>query len=256
LAPRIPDSVPPEVQELLQKTDVGYLSVMSPKGQLYSYPIAFYFAGRDVYFVTPVSSAKLKFIRASPRVSLIVDNRKLTRDAVGSLIQGDARVFTISQIVRSIISVGSAARGFTKKYPGMLSFYAKGKGLPDERKLHKYRMVRINPTSIVYWVGYKYGRCNLEKQAAVGQETTQQDEMDLETVAGLFQKELPVLKQLVSLDDVWLASLDDATSKGGISTEEQRIIRSFADRGGTARVTIAEKSILEKWRASEGRKEA
>ena len=40
----------------------------------------------------------------------------------------------------------------------MLTFYARGKGLPDERKLYKYRIIRINPSKIIYWSGYKFGR--------------------------------------------------------------------------------------------------
>src|SRR5438477_13068774 len=48
--------------------------------------------------------------------------------------------------------------GCTKQYPGMLYFYGRGKELPDERKLYKYRLSRIDPSKIIYWLGYSFGR--------------------------------------------------------------------------------------------------
>ncbi len=37
-------------------------------------------------------------------------------------------------------------------------FYVRGKGLPDERKIYNYRLIRIDPTKIIYWLGYAFGR--------------------------------------------------------------------------------------------------
>src|SRR5437773_619187 len=79
-------------------------------------------------------------IRENPRVSLIVDNKQLTTNACGAMIQGIARTFGITRTLLSILSLGLNVAGFSKKYPGMLSFSAKGKGLPEERKLYKYRI--------------------------------------------------------------------------------------------------------------------
>jgi general stress protein 26 len=259
--------LPSEITELLQKTDVGYVSIVSPKGELYSYPIAFYFSGWDVYFGTPASSAKLKFIRANPKVSLIVDNRKLTQDAVGALLRGKAHVLTIRRVLASVFSMVPTARGFSKKYPGLFSFYAKGKELPDERKLYKYRLVRITPASIMYWIGYKYGRYVPKKREGehfgLLEPDQRNDESDLEAVAGLLGsgREAPVLPSPLSMDESWVARLDEATSEGSLSREERRIIRSFLSRSSEssaelvnahfgAKVTAEEKSILKKWRAS------
>ncbi len=50
----------------------------------------------------------------------------------------------------------------------MLSFYAKGKGSPDERKLYKYRIIQITPTKILYWTGYSFGRYVPKKVKTMG----------------------------------------------------------------------------------------
>ncbi|HZY94720.1 MAG TPA: pyridoxamine 5'-phosphate oxidase family protein [Candidatus Bathyarchaeia archaeon] len=105
-------NLPDQVIDVLKKTSIGYLSVISKSGEPCSYPVAYYYSRLTVYFVTPVSAAKYKIIKNNPRISFI--------------------------------------EGFSKKYPGMLSFYARGKELPDERKLYKYRLIRIKPTKIVY----------------------------------------------------------------------------------------------------------
>ncbi len=248
--------IPPEIRGLLEKSEIGYLSVASPKGEQYSYPIAFHFAGWDVYFVTPVSSAKLRFIKANHKVSMIVDNRKLTKDAIGTLIQGDAQILTVKQLLTSILSVASTTRGFTRKYPGMLSFYAKGKELPDERKLHKYRLIRITPRSMLYWIGYKYSRC-VPQRKSEGKE----DESTLEAMAGLLESQSQVPEEELLIDNLWLSNLDETASKDGITIEERRIIRAFAnissknstklyDVQSRPKVTAEEKAVLKKWRAS------
>jgi hypothetical protein len=128
------ETLPREVTDLLESADIGYLTTISKKGDLYSYPVAFYFADLKVYFVTPISAAKYKMIKENPTVSLIVDNKKLTTNACGAMIQGKARTFSVTRTIISILALGPKVAGFSKKYPGMLTFYAKGKGLPNERK--------------------------------------------------------------------------------------------------------------------------
>ncbi|TMI24193.1 pyridoxamine 5'-phosphate oxidase family protein [Candidatus Bathyarchaeota archaeon] len=83
-------------------------------------PVAFYYSDLRVYFVTPVSAAKYKMIKENPRVSLIVDNKQLTTNACGAMIQGRARTFSITRTLLSILSLGPNVAGFSKKYPGML----------------------------------------------------------------------------------------------------------------------------------------
>jgi hypothetical protein len=262
-------SIPSKVIEVLEKTNIGYLSVTSPKGDLYTYPIAFYFTGQNVYFVTPISSAKLKFIKANPKVSLIVDNRQLTRDACGAMIQGEATIFSIKQTLKSIMSVIPTTAGFSKKYPGMFTFYARGKELPDERKIYKYRFVRINPTKIVYWIGYNFGKYVPEKTAGrLGQPFTdlkgkqKKESRALEAIAKMLESSNEELtpEELFSVDDIWFSKLNEASSKGLISDEERRIIQLFTKSSleGTInivdtygpKVSDEERAILKKWRKS------
>jgi uncharacterized pyridoxamine 5'-phosphate oxidase family protein len=264
------DSVPPQVIELLKKTDIGYLSVTSPKGDLYTYPIAFCFTGQNIYFVTPISSAKLKFIKANPKVSLIVDNKQLTKDACGAMIQGEAMIFSVKQTLRSILSVIPTTVEFSKKYPGMFTFYAKGKELPDERKIYKYRLVRINPTKIVYWVGYNFGKYVPKKTSGrlsrlfpdlKGDQ--KREGRAAETMAKMFEsldEELSV-EELFSVDDLWFNRLEEASLKGLISDEERRIIHLFVKSSfeGVTKITDThgpkvsdeERELLKKWRKSD-----
>src|SRR5256886_6142438 len=156
--------VPERVLDVLKTNSIGYLSVISKKGELYSYPVAFHYSGDRVYFVTPVSAAKFKIIKTNPTVSFIVDNGKVTTEACGAMLQGKARIFTVGRTLLSILSVGPNIAGFSKKYPGMLKFYARGKELPDERKLFKYRLIRIEPSKIIFWTGYNIGRFSSKKR--------------------------------------------------------------------------------------------
>jgi nitroimidazol reductase NimA-like FMN-containing flavoprotein (pyridoxamine 5'-phosphate oxidase superfamily) len=43
--------IPEKVLDVLETSRIGYLSVKSEKGDLYAYPVAFYFAGMQVYFI-------------------------------------------------------------------------------------------------------------------------------------------------------------------------------------------------------------
>lgn len=232
--------LPGQVVDLLKTNSIGYLSVMAKSGELYSYPIAYYFSKEQIYFVTPVSAAKYKIIKNNPMVSFITDNGKVTTEACGAMLQGRAKIFTVGRTVLSILSVGPKIAGFSRKYPGMLSFYARGKELPDERKLYKYRLIRISPTKIVYWIGYTFGR-RLSRN--MGQS---QDSLDLpegETGLGIASRLLQPVEKLLSdqtnhMEHDWLTSLQTSTVEGVLSEEERKVLDNYK-LGKQAAVKIA-----------------
>src|SRR5207245_3080124 len=108
--------VPEQVLDVLRTNTIGYLSVISKRGELYSYPVAFHYSSDKVYFVTPVSSAKFKIIKANPTVSFIVDHGKVTTEACGAMVQGKERISTAGRTLLSILSVVPSLVGFSKKY--------------------------------------------------------------------------------------------------------------------------------------------
>jgi len=55
--------IPSEVSDVLKTVNIGYLTTISRKGELYTYPVAFYYSDLRVYFVTPVSAAKYRMIK-------------------------------------------------------------------------------------------------------------------------------------------------------------------------------------------------
>jgi len=249
--------VPEQVLDVLRTNTIGYLSVISKRGELYSYPVAFHYSANKVYFVTPVSAAKFKIIKANPTVSFIVDNGKVTTEACGAMIQGKARIFTIGRTLLSILSVGPKIAGFSKKYPGMLTFYARGKELPDERKLYKYRLIRIEPSKLIFWTGYNFGRFISKKRDEPIEDSLDltSDEAGVELAARLLQpseNEIPSVQGFSNHD--WLAALDTNVSEGILSSDERQIIRSYrrptllerCDHGTTASVTEAERRLLRK----------
>ncbi|MDA4112576.1 MAG: pyridoxamine 5'-phosphate oxidase family protein [Thaumarchaeota archaeon] len=252
--------IPGKVMDLLKTSRIGYLSVKSEKGDLYAYPVAFYFAGMQVYFMTPTSAAKLRFMRANPDVSFLVDNRDLTLGASGVMMQGRVKIFSIAKTVASILSVGPKMAKFSRKYPGMFTFYAKGRGLPDERKLYKYRLIRIEPTKVLYWLGYKFGRYSTAKGEKDDALARSSDEEKMEAFATLLRgadEEFPAGKA-PALGDEWESEVDAAVEKGIISEEEHRAISSFRDFLRQAveenklgpQVTAGEKLLLKKWKKS------
>ncbi len=255
-------NIPGPVLNLLKSSRIGYLSVTSSKGELFSYPVAFYFSDLKIYFMTPVSAAKLKFIRSNPTVSFLVDNHILTTDSCGAMIQGKAKVFSIAKTVLSILSIGSKIARFASKYPGMFTFYAKGKEIPDERKLYRYRLIRIDPTRIVYWMGYKFGRYFPNKLPSISNDplAKSSDETKLETIAQLMQssdEELAVPTDLQQGSREWIDNLHEAAKGGIISTEEQYVLDSYRNFLRTAAasskvgptVTKEERKFLNRWKA-------
>lgn len=247
-----PSPIPVEVLDVLKTNPIGYLTTISKSGELYSYPIAFYYSDLRVYFVTPVSAAKYKMIRENPVVSLIVDNRQLTTSACGAMIQGRARIFSVTRTVFSILSVGPKVAGFSKKYPGMLGFYAKGKGLPDERKLYKYRIIQLDPTKILYWIGYSFGRYLPKRAKKQGLKLglKKGDENSI-ALGGLLQSADEDINSLETrVDHDWLAKLDDASSIGTLTKEERALITSYKQSGSAAKAGLSkdEKQLLTRWK--------
>lgn len=249
-------SIPQEVLEVLSERTIGYLSVLSKKGELYSYAVAFHCSDLKVYFMTPVSAAKFKIIKANPTVSFIVDNGKLTLDACGAMIQGKARIFTLGRTFLSLLSIARNIVGFTRKYPGMLIFYARGKGLPDERKIYKYRLIRIDPTKIVYWLGYAFGRY-------VPKPTVEDDvdifelaegEEGISMTARLLQSpEKAFVSERIETDHEWLAKLEETISGESLSEDEKALIKLYKRTGSLedsrittkGRIGEEEKKLLE-----------
>ena len=219
--------LPDQVLDILKSSPIGYLSVTSGKGELYSYPVAYYFTGLKVYFMTPISAAKLKFIRGNPAVSFLVDNHLLTKGSCGAMLQGRAKVFSIAKTVLSILSVGPKMAHFAKKYPGMFTFYASGKELPDERKLYRYRLIRIDPSKIVYWTGYEFGD-TVSKGKTSGDslgEAPEEEKMD--TLASLLKsadEELPVPLRVKQSDTM------GRRTQGGNGTRHHIPGRTHGDR--------------------------
>ena len=248
--------VPEQVLDVLKDNRIGYLSVISKKGELYSYPVAYHYSDDKVYFVTPVSAAKFKIIKNNPTVSFNVDNGKVTTEACGAMIQGKARIFTVARTLLSILSVGPKIAGFSKKYPGMLTFYARGKELPDERKLYKYRLIRIEPSKIIFWSGYNFGRFISTKKDKTSEESLKltPDETGVGLAAKLLQStddEIP--SPMGSGNHDWLAALDTTAAEGVLSSDERDIIRSYrsfpsqtSEAETRASVTDEERRLLRK----------
>ena len=255
--------IPKDVLDVLKTSKIGYLSVRSEKGDLYSYPVAFLFSGMQLYTMTPVSAAKLKFMRANPSVSFLVDNKGLTLNAIGAMVQGKAKIFSITKTITSILSVGPNMAKYAKKYPDQFFFYARGKYLPDERKLYKYRFIRIEPTKILYWVGYDFGKYapGKGKKAAGGLERASDDEK-MEAFSELLKGADTEFgaEESPALGDDFASRVDDAAEKGVITQEEREAIGSFrsflrkaAGESATGPgVSKTEKSLLEKWKKKGG----
>jgi hypothetical protein len=251
--------VPDQVVDVLKSNKIGYLSVLSKSEELYSYPVAFHFSDLKLYFMTPVSAAKFKILKANPTVSFIVDNGKVTTEACGAMIQGKAKIFTIGRTLVSILSVGPKMIGFTKKYPGMLSFYARGKELPDERKLYKYRLIRIDPSKIIYWLGYSFSRYIPKAHTKTEGHSLKlnEDESGLELSAKLLESsDGDVPAEPSQMEHDWISRLDSNALEGTLSPQEMKILRSYKAEATSpeprvqtsSRVTEEERKLLRKSR--------
>jgi len=249
--------IPGEVISLLKSSQIGYISVTSKKGGLYTYPVAFHYADYKIYMMTPEGSAKMKFMKENPSVSFIVDNRKLATSACGVMLQGQAKVFSIVSLAKSIVSLGPKMASFAKKYPGMFTFYARGKELPPDRKLYKYRVIRIDPTKFVFWTGYKFGRYLPPKRTEGSADSlVLKDGESAGKIAGLLdsadgEEEI----DSIPVDGDWLNELESAAAQGLVTGEERRLMGSFRvspEELGTVpkagETTSGEKKLLKKWK--------
>ncbi len=269
-------TIPTEILELLRISQIGYLSLTSKDGDIYSYPIAYFFSGEYVYFATPIGSAKIKFLRENPKVSLIVDNRKLTTACSGAMIQGDVKIFSIAKTLTSITSMLPNTINFAKKYPAMFTFYAKGKELPDERKIYKYRFIRINIKKIIFWMGYQFGRYIPKKTPGLlgklfedvkgnekkGESVLESISRTIQSSDGDIDSEKPI-----ALDESWMTNMNEAASKSSITANERRIIEMFtknsmdyatktlkdeikkiSETKHSYKVSSDEQNILKKWK--------
>lgn len=251
--------IPEKVLEVLKTSKIGYLSVKSEKGDLYTYPVAYLFSGKQIYTMTPISAAKLRFMKANPDVSFLVDNKGLTLGAVGAMVQGRAKIYSIAKTVTSILSIGPNMAKYAKKYPSQFTFYARGKYLPDERKLYKYRFIRIEPTKILYWVGYEFGRYRGKPEKGDSLAHAPDDEK-MEAFATLLKKadEEFAAGEVPPQGEEWVDKMGEAVEKGVISEEERQVLGSFRGflRLATEqskvghKVTKDEKSLLKRWKSS------
>jgi len=58
-----------------------------------------------------------------------------------------------------------------KKYPELVKYYVRDfTELPDANKFWKYVFVRVNPTRIVHWDGYEFGRISQKKKGKKGKQ--------------------------------------------------------------------------------------
>jgi hypothetical protein len=145
----------------------------------------------------------------------------------------------------------------------MFTFYARGKYLPDERKLYKYRFIRIDPRKVVYWMGYSFGRYVPEKKPGEEREWLDlKDPSKVESLAGLLatvDEELELDR--LPADQDWLGELNSAVSKGVLSEDEMRVIGLYKTPLGVAgnakpgELSAGEKSILKKWKAAKRNQE-
>jgi hypothetical protein len=152
------DQLPDNILEFIKEKKVGQLSVRTKRGVLV-HPIAYYCDGEGLVFGTPRSSAKLNLLKENPRVSFTVDNGKLMKEGMGITVVGKTETYGFKSLATSLRSAVSSMFGYVRKYPELLKFYIADMGeLPDDRKFYKYVFVRINPTRIVHWDGYNFGR--------------------------------------------------------------------------------------------------
>ena len=259
LAAREVSEIPKEVMNVLETQPIGYLSVKSDRGEIFSYPVVFVITGIQLYLITPISSAKLRFMRSNPDVSFLVYNKDVTLGAVGAMIQGRAKFFSIAKTVLNILSVGPNMVKYTQKYPGRFTFYARGKQLPDERKLYKYRIVRIDPTKILFWVGYKFGKYakKVGKGDALAKRSDDEKMEAIDTLLRAADEEFAP-GEVPPPGDEWAERVEEAVKTGVISEEERQAMGSFrgflrqaAEQNKVGhKVTADEKGLLKKWKSS------
>lgn len=254
-------SLPAEVVDVLKSTKIGYLSLASKKGDIYSYPLAFHYSGYRIYLMTVKESSKIKLMKANPNVSFLVDNKKLALECAGAMVQGKAKVLSLAKMMATIYTIGpKSLLEWNRKYPGLLSFYAKGKDLPEERKLYKYRFIRIEPSKIIYWTGYKFGRYVPQRKLGKDNEHESLDPSNPESFANMLATVDEELEgDQIPADPGWLDELNSAVSTGILSEDEKRVIGMRKKLLGVdenlkpGELSSGDKSILKKWKAEKTR---
>lgn len=254
-------AIPEKVLGTLKTQKIGYLSVVSKKGDLYSYPLAFHYSKYNIYLMTVKDSSKIKFMKANPNVSFLVDNKKIALECCGAMIQGKAKILSMTKMIGLIYTLGpKSLLEWSKKYPGLLTFYAKGKDIPEERRLYKYRFIRVEPSKIVFWDGYKFGKYIPEKKSSGVSDITREtlDPTNPESLANL----LATVDEEVETDELpanpdWYNELNTAVSSGMISEDEKRVISmskgrllGVAENVKPGELSSGEKALLKKWKAS------
>jgi general stress protein 26 len=210
--------------------------------------------------MTVKDSPKIKFMKANPNVSFLVDNKKIALECCGAMIQGKAKILSIAKMMATIYTIGpKSLLAWNKKYPGLLTFYAKGKDLPEERKLYKYRFIRIEPSKIVFWEGYKFGKYIPERKSNKEVQKDSLDPSNPESFANL----LATVDEELETDEIpadpnWFNELNSAVSSGIISEDEKRVIGMYrqpigvSDNVKPGELSSGERSLLKKWKASKG----
>jgi hypothetical protein len=158
------DQLPPRVWDFVTKHKVGHLSVRTKLGVLV-HPIAYNIQKKAMVFGTPRTAKKLDLLKKNNRVSFTVDNGKLMKEAIGITMLGRTETYGFDDLKKGARHGLLSMAGFMKKYPELVKFYVKDiKELPDANKFYKYVFVRVNPTRIVHWDGYEFGRISKKRK--------------------------------------------------------------------------------------------
>jgi hypothetical protein len=158
------DQLPSRIHDFVKKQKVGHLSVRTKRGVLV-HPIAYHIQKEAMVFGTPRTAKKLDMLKKNPRVSFTVDNGKLMKEAVGITVLGRTETYGFDDLKKGLRSGLASMAGFMRKYPELMKFYVMDMDqLPDANKFYKYVFVRVNPTSIVHWDGYEFGRITAKRK--------------------------------------------------------------------------------------------
>lgn len=158
------NQLPPRISDFIKKQKVGHLSVRTKRGVLV-HPIAYNIQKEAMVFGTPRTAKKLDLLKKNPRVSFTVDNGKLMKEAIGITVLGRTETYGFDNLTKGAKQGLASLAGFMKKYPELVKFYVRDiKELPDANKFYKYVFVRVNPTSIVHWDGYEFGRITAKRK--------------------------------------------------------------------------------------------
>ncbi len=172
------DQLPPRIWDFTRKQKVGHLSVRTKRGVLV-HPIAYNIQKKAMVFGTPRTARKLDMLKKNPRVSFTVDNGKLMKEAIGITVLGRTETYGFDNLTKGFKQGLSSMAGFMKKYPELIKFYVKDfNELPDANKFYKYVFVRVNPTSIVHWDGYEFGRIAAKRKKGAKEEDSIKPEDD------------------------------------------------------------------------------